>query len=257
MITDNIHTMFGVTGFVEFSDSEVPALLLQSKRAGARLARDERYVSVNRDFTRRLQLVLKRVIKNTLADVWDEPSYQLLQPAFEQCVTQGPQMVRGCRLPDDPFHGKMDLLLLYEPETDTILQILFESPADTSLQGQNDELRRLRSIVDLAPVLISIKDRQSIIRLTNRLFNVLDGPDADAYLNRSVFELFPREVAEELWKNDLAVFHKGGDRGLRNRAASGWKWTHALDLQISTDEIQWRSRRSLRDIHGYHRAKIL
>ncbi len=242
MITDNFQTMLGVKGFVEFSDNEVPALLLQSKRAGARLTRDERYVSVNRDFMRLLQPILKRVINNSLAEVWDEHSCQLLQPALRQCVTHGPQMVRGCRLQGDPFYGKMDLLLLYEQDTDTILQILFESATDKSLEEQNDELRRLRSIIDLAPVLISIKDRQSIIRLTNRLFNVLDGPDADAYLNRSVFELFPREVAEELWKNDLAVFHKGevveAEETVRHRDGSEHTYlTYKFPLMKSNGEV--------------------
>jgi PAS domain S-box-containing protein len=198
-----------VTGFVEFAEGEVPLLLAQSGRAGARLTRDERYLSVNKDFKTLLQTTLPRVLVNTLAELWETSSYQRIKPAFADCQMQGPQMVRACRLQDDPFRRSFDLLLMSEPNTNSILQIFFEDGKDSGRDECRDELRRLRSIVHLAPVLISIKDRQGIIRLTNRLFGVLDGPEAEDYVSRSVFELFPREVAENLWKNDLAVFYKG------------------------------------------------
>ncbi|HYX37866.1 MAG TPA: ATP-binding protein [Oligoflexus sp.] len=108
---------------------------------------------------------------------------------------------------DDPCYRTFDLLLCMEPGTGFINQLLFERSTPAWTEELSDELRRLRAIVDLAPVLISIKDRQSMVRLTNRMFEVLDGPAAADYVNRSVFEVFPRDTAEHLWKNDLAVFH--------------------------------------------------
>jgi PAS domain S-box-containing protein len=195
---------------MEFADENVPTLLVQCGRAAARLARDELYVALNQDFTRLLRSLFRREQPMTLRGLWDRSRYEEhIQIAFARCQTEGPQMVRGCRLQDDPAGRSFDLLFLSEPGKEEVLQILFEDQVARLHTEALDELHRLRSIIDLAPVLISIKDRQGVIRLTNRMFDVLNGPRAEEYVNRSVFEVFPREVAEHLWKNDLAVFHTG------------------------------------------------
>lgn len=64
---------------------------------------------------------------------------------------------------------------------------------------------KLRSIIDHAPALISTKDLDGKISLVNRAMDDLDGPALDDYVGRTVFELFPREVANALWHDDLAA----------------------------------------------------
>jgi diguanylate cyclase (GGDEF)-like protein/PAS domain S-box-containing protein len=73
-----------------------------------------------------------------------------------------------------------------------------------------DELTRLqasgriyRSILDNAPLLISSKDLQGNILMANKYFEVLDGYDSSHFVGRNVFDLFPKEIAEQLWRNDV------------------------------------------------------
>ncbi len=88
------------------------------------------------------------------------------------------------------------------------------------LKEQN---RLLSAIMDNAPILISAKDLNGNILIANQQFSVLDGPEPEAYLNRNVFDLFPKQIAEQLWENDKKaqtteipiqaeehVFHKDG-----------------------------------------------
>lgn len=87
------------------------------------------------------------------------------------------------------------------------------------------ENRLLQAILKHAPILISAKDLEGNILFTSAQFSVLDGPKPEEYVNKSVFDLFPQKIAEELWKNDLLaqkseapiiaeeeVFHADGSR---------------------------------------------
>jgi diguanylate cyclase (GGDEF)-like protein/PAS domain S-box-containing protein len=83
-------------------------------------------------------------------------------------------------------------------------------PDRTDLPSQSraelDELRAsdrvFRALLDNAPILISTKDLQGNITMANRHFEILDGYDAATFVGSNVFDLFPREIAEQLWHND-------------------------------------------------------
>lgn len=73
------------------------------------------------------------------------------------------------------------------------------------------EQSQLRAILDNAPVLIFIKDLQGRMMLANRRFlEVLDVPPSVEFFGHSVFDLFPRDVAEQLRTNDIEALD--GDR---------------------------------------------
>jgi len=69
---------------------------------------------------------------------------------------------------------------------------------------------QLQAILDYSSTLISIKDLNGNIILANRIFAVLDAPPLHEFVGKNVFDLFPREVAENLWNNDLAALKLGG-----------------------------------------------
>jgi diguanylate cyclase (GGDEF)-like protein/PAS domain S-box-containing protein len=71
----------------------------------------------------------------------------------------------------------------------------------------NDRNRLLSSILENAPILISAKDLKGNILLANSHFSMLDGPKPEAYLNRNVYDLFPTEIADQLWENDKKAQH--------------------------------------------------
>ncbi|MFS2004170.1 sensor domain-containing diguanylate cyclase [Duganella sp. CT11-25] len=73
-------------------------------------------------------------------------------------------------------------------------------------RSELDELREsdriFRALLDHAPVLISTKDLQGTVTMANRHFEILDGFDPASFVGSNVFDLFPREIAEQLWHND-------------------------------------------------------
>ena len=84
----------------------------------------------------------------------------------------------------------------------------------TERRQAEDALRReraqLQAIMDNASVLISMKDLEGRMVLANeQFFQVLDIPPREQFIGRSVFELFPREMAEVFWANDQAALAAG------------------------------------------------
>jgi PAS domain S-box-containing protein len=77
----------------------------------------------------------------------------------------------------------------------------------TSLQ---ESQAQLQAVMDYSPALISIKDLNGNILLANRSFSELDAPPLHEMIGKNVFDLFPREVAEKLWNNDLAALKAKG-----------------------------------------------
>ncbi len=84
------------------------------------------------------------------------------------------------------------------------LQLLREE--NRQLRSELDDLRAsdrvFRALLEHAPILISTKDLHGQITMANRHFQILDGYDPERFVGYSVFELFPREIAEHLWHND-------------------------------------------------------
>jgi diguanylate cyclase (GGDEF)-like protein/PAS domain S-box-containing protein len=67
------------------------------------------------------------------------------------------------------------------------------------LQGSD---RTYSSILDNAPLLISTKDLHGNITMANQHFDILDGYNAVGFVGKNVFDVFPPETAEMLWRND-------------------------------------------------------
>ncbi|HEY9052075.1 MAG TPA: PAS domain S-box protein [Gammaproteobacteria bacterium] len=62
-----------------------------------------------------------------------------------------------------------------------------------------------REILNNAPVLVSIKNLKGDYIFANRQFRVLGGPDPKQFVGKNVYDVFPREIADELRKSDLQV----------------------------------------------------
>jgi PAS domain S-box-containing protein len=113
-----------------------------------------------------------------------------------------------------------DRFELYFPPTGRWLSVYAYSPragecaaifTDETARKQAEDARRreraqLQAILDNASVLISMKDLEGRVILANeQFFQVLDVPPRERFVGRSVFELFPPEVARVLWANDQAA----------------------------------------------------
>lgn len=84
------------------------------------------------------------------------------------------------------------------------LQQLFEENARlrAELAALRASDRVFHALLDNAPVLISTKDLQGNITMANRHFEIIDGYDQANFVGRNVFDLFPHDIAEQLWRND-------------------------------------------------------
>ena len=78
-----------------------------------------------------------------------------------------------------------------------------------TLRKRDEELReshiKLQSVLDHSPALISIKDLQGVVLIANRQFSLLDAPPLNELIGKSVFDIFPKDVAQALWENDQAA----------------------------------------------------
>lgn len=72
-------------------------------------------------------------------------------------------------------------------------------------QALKESQTKLQAIIDFSPALISIKDLSGNVILANKSFAVLDAPPLNEFIGKNVFDLFPKEVAQKLWDNDLAA----------------------------------------------------
>ena len=83
----------------------------------------------------------------------------------------------------------------------------------TERKRGDEELRliqsRLQAVLDFSPTLISIKDLKGNVILANRRFEVLDAPPLHELIGQNIFDLFPKDVAQALWDNDVAAAKSG------------------------------------------------
>jgi PAS domain S-box-containing protein len=84
----------------------------------------------------------------------------------------------------------------------TFTEITKRKQAEEALR---ESQAKLQAILDYSPALISIKDLTGNIILANQGLAVLDAPPLNELVGKNVFEIFPQDVAEQLWKNDLAA----------------------------------------------------
>ncbi|MFT4928959.1 MAG: diguanylate cyclase (GGDEF)-like protein/PAS domain S-box-containing protein [Phenylobacterium sp.] len=69
-----------------------------------------------------------------------------------------------------------------------------------TLQSSN---KTFEAILEKAPILISVKDLKGNITLANQRFNVLEHFAYEEFVGHNIYELFPDDVADALWKDDL------------------------------------------------------
>ncbi len=71
-----------------------------------------------------------------------------------------------------------------------------------------DNQEQLQAILDHSPALISIKNLAGTILLVNKKFHILRGSLPGEFIGKTSFDLFPKDVAESLWANDLSALEK-------------------------------------------------
>lgn len=72
-------------------------------------------------------------------------------------------------------------------------------------EALKESTRWLSAILDHYPGFISAKDPTGTVILVNRNFSVLEGPSPEEFIGKNVFDLFPKDIADVLWRNDLAA----------------------------------------------------
>jgi PAS domain S-box-containing protein len=72
-----------------------------------------------------------------------------------------------------------------------------------AMEALRESEARLRAIMDHSPALVSTKGLDGKVLLANRRFELLAEDPQNTIVGHGVFDLFPKDVAEALWENDL------------------------------------------------------
>jgi PAS domain S-box-containing protein len=144
-------------------------------------------------------------------------------------------------------------------------------------EALKESRRWLQAITDHFPGLLSAKDPKGTVILVNRNFSVLEGPSPEEFLGKNVYDLFPKDIADVLWQNDLAAqkaagrleseetfLHRDGSRHtyltikFPVREADHLVATGAISVDITdrkrAEEELRASREELRALAGYLQA---
>lgn len=113
--------------------------------------------------------------------------------------------------------------------------------------GLNDTLALLDSMLANAPIGFAFFDRRCRFVRVNRFFAELNGMGVGRYLGRTVPELLPSAVAQQLEEALIQVFETG--KPLQNLELTGdvpalpkqpWSWlTNVYPVRTSTQQVRW------------------
>ncbi len=83
------------------------------------------------------------------------------------------------------------------------------------------------------PFLISAKDLKGNVVFANEHFDMLDGPGHKGFMGKNIYDLFPFEVAHELWMNDMeAVDGNCAIKKIEKVKHTSGEWHEYLTLKM-------------------------
>ncbi len=191
------------------------SLVRDSDEPAAWLTPEGHYLGCNSAFLKLLTDTGKTLDGLSLFELWTgEIQAQKIGTAWIRAATGGIGLAAACSLVHKDRTSIFDLLFIpcasSLRQAPCLVQFIINRPDESQAFKDLTLLSHsYQQVLDRAPSLISIKDRQGYIRLTNQAFSLLDGPAPHEYIDRNVFELFPPDIAKDLWKNDLSVFESG------------------------------------------------
>jgi PAS domain S-box-containing protein len=90
-----------------------------------------------------------------------------------------------------------------------ILLIFFIRLYQHHMLEVNETGNRLSSIMDNTPAVIFLKNLEGRYILINKRYEELFHISSDKIIGRTDFDIFPEDVAQQLWKNDLEILKTG------------------------------------------------
>ncbi|MGH8806597.1 MAG: EAL domain-containing protein [Noviherbaspirillum sp.] len=169
------------------------------------------FLRVNRKFADMLGMSEEEIYQTTIMDVAYAEDREIGIPEFRQLVAgeiDALSVEKRCQRKDGSIMwARITGSAIRDRDSGAfkfsvavIEDITARKQAEEALQRERSQLQ---AILDNAPLLVTIKDPQGKLVLANRaLFEQLDVPPPEQCIGRSVFEIFPRPVAERSWAND-------------------------------------------------------
>lgn len=103
------------------------------------------------------------------------------------------------------FVGHLAKLLAFSFMYRAILDTGFKRPVDIFVRDLAIAREELETILDSSPTWIFYKDCENRFIRVNAAFARLMGKDKSELVNRSLFDFYPRAIAQAYWEDDLAV----------------------------------------------------
>lgn len=189
------------------ADSEVRYRTLFEKALNPIMIVDEnyRYIDANTSALNFLECTREALIGK---EVWD-----FSPPAFlEKQKREHADFLSGrCLETEYLVNGRIKILLLnIVPVKISGKLMLYGIGQDITEQKRIQEAlceseERLQSIVDNCKAVVHLKDLQSKYLLVNREWERIVGLDRKDIIGKSIYEVFPKEIADVLWGHDLLV----------------------------------------------------
>ncbi len=96
-------------------------------------------------------------------------------------------------------------------------------------QQVRERTREISSILKYTPDVVSIKDNEGRYLLINTRFEEILGRGNEAVRGKTDYDLFPREIADQFWKNDRKVLSQGSSC----QVEEGWPHSDGMHTYLS------------------------
>ena len=111
-------------------------------------------------------------------------------------------------------------------------------------QALEHERNLLRILIDHMPDSVFVKDSQERFLITNKAYGRMRGNEvADAYIGKTVFDLFPAEMADRFHQDDLLIlkqeksFFNHEEKTIDAQGAARWLVTTKVPLKDSQNDV--------------------
>lgn len=111
-------------------------------------------------------------------------------------------------------------------------------------QALENERNLLRILIDHMPDSVFVKDSQERFLITNKAYGRMRGNEAaDAYIGKTVFDIFPAEMADRFHQDDLLIlqqeksFYNHEEKTIDAQGAARWLMTTKVPLKDSQNQV--------------------
>ncbi len=172
--------------------------------------KQNRYIAVNESFAKSVVLTKEQIIGKTVFDIFPEGKAQEISAKDIEVIVSKKQIAyEQYTIEDDKKYWVETFKAPVFDENDNIIGIAgLEKDITHRKQTREAILQReaqLKAILDNIPYYAWLKDRDGKYLAINRGFAEVCGLSVEQIIGKTVFDIYPKEIAERYWLDDIEV----------------------------------------------------